>query len=100
MSWRNCRLPGPQNNHMNDDSRALVQSHQYEINDYSAPEAAYFSAEILAGTPSGTLALLNASFDDTVVFFLLHEQPEDVRRKTIAEAIRVTKPGGRIIFVD
>ena len=40
------------------------------------------------------------SFDETVVFFLLHEQPEDARRKTVAEAIRVTKPGGRVIFVD
>jgi ubiquinone/menaquinone biosynthesis C-methylase UbiE len=39
-------------------------------------------------------------FDETVVFFLLHEQPEDARRKTVAEAIRVTKPGGRVIFVD
>jgi ubiquinone/menaquinone biosynthesis C-methylase UbiE len=40
------------------------------------------------------------SFDETVVFFLLHEQPEDARRKTIEEAIRVTRPGGRVIFVD
>lgn len=49
---------------------------------------------------SSSLTFPNASFDETVVFFLLHEQPEDVRRKTIAEAIRVTRPGGRIIFVD
>ncbi len=41
-----------------------------------------------------------ASFDQTVVFFLLHEQPEDVRRKTVEEAIRVTRPGGKVIFVD
>jgi len=40
------------------------------------------------------------SFDETVVFFLLHEQPVDVRRKTLAEAIRVTRPGGRVILVD
>lgn len=40
------------------------------------------------------------SFDETVVFFLLHEQPEEARRKTVAEAIRVTGPGGRVIFVD
>ena len=42
----------------------------------------------------------NDNFDETVVFFLLHEQPEEARRKTIAEAIRVTRPGGRVIFVD
>jgi len=40
------------------------------------------------------------SFDETVVFFLLHEQPEEARRRTIAEAVRVTRPGGRVIFVD
>jgi len=39
-------------------------------------------------------------FERTVVFFLLHEQPEDVRRKTVAEAMRVTKPGGKLVFVD
>jgi ubiquinone/menaquinone biosynthesis C-methylase UbiE len=49
---------------------------------------------------SSFLTFPSASFDEAVVFFLLHEQPADVRRKTIEEAIRVTKPGGRIIFVD
>ncbi len=39
-------------------------------------------------------------FEHTVVFFLLHEQPEAARRKTIAEALRVTRPGGKVIFVD
>ena len=42
----------------------------------------------------------NGSHDTVVVFFLLHEQPADVRRNTIAEAMRVTRPGGKIIFVD
>ena len=40
------------------------------------------------------------SRDAVVVFFLLHEQPADVRQKTIAEALRVTRPGGKVIFVD
>jgi ubiquinone/menaquinone biosynthesis C-methylase UbiE len=26
--------------------------------------------------------------------------PTDVRRKTIAEALRVTQPGGKLVFVD
>lgn len=42
----------------------------------------------------------DAGHDTVVVFFLLHEQPADVRRKTIAEALRVTRPGGKIVFVD
>ena len=42
----------------------------------------------------------DGSHDSVVVFFLLHEQPAEVRRKTISEALRVTKPGGKLIFVD
>jgi len=49
---------------------------------------------------STALMFADNSLDETIVFFLLHEQPEDARRKTITEAIRVTKPGGRIVFVD
>jgi len=49
---------------------------------------------------STCMSFPNGSFDETVVFFLLHEQPEEARRKTVAEAIRVTRPGGRVIFVD
>jgi len=49
---------------------------------------------------SSDLAFADQCFDQTVVYFLLHEQPADVRRQTISEAIRVTRPGGRIVFVD
>lgn len=49
---------------------------------------------------SGDLAFADASYDHVVLFFLLHEQPENVRIRTIAEALRVVKPGGKVIFVD
>lgn len=49
---------------------------------------------------SSDLHLPDASFDCVVVFFLLHEQPESVRAKTIAQALRVVKPGGKVVFVD
>jgi len=49
---------------------------------------------------SSDLTFPARQFDQTVVFFLLHEQPGEVRRKTIAEAIRVTRPGRKVIFVD
>lgn len=39
-------------------------------------------------------------FDRSVLFFLLHEQPEDVRRRTIAETLRVTKPGGKVVVME
>ena len=49
---------------------------------------------------STNLEFSDASFDNVVVFFLLHEQPEDVRARTVAEAARVVRPGGKLIFVD
>ncbi len=49
---------------------------------------------------SSAMTFDDASHETTVVFFLLHEMPVDVRRKTVAEALRVTKPGGKVVFVD
>jgi len=46
------------------------------------------------------LSFHDASQDAVLVFFLLHEMPAEVRRKTISEALRVTKPGGKVVFVD
>jgi ubiquinone/menaquinone biosynthesis C-methylase UbiE len=39
-------------------------------------------------------------FDRALLFFLLHEQPVDVRKKTLAEALRVIRPGGSLCIVD
>ncbi|HJV83429.1 rhodoquinone biosynthesis methyltransferase RquA [Noviherbaspirillum sp.] len=49
---------------------------------------------------SAALGFADASYERVLVFFLLHEQPEDVRRRTLAEACRVVKPGGKVIVVD
>lgn len=49
---------------------------------------------------SSALQFADAHFDSVLLFFLLHEQPEAVRHATLAEAIRVTRPGGRIVIVD
>ena len=37
---------------------------------------------------SGALTFSDECFDQTVVFFLLHEQPKEVRLRTIDEALR------------
>ncbi|MEQ1600894.1 MAG: class I SAM-dependent methyltransferase [Methylophilaceae bacterium] len=58
------------------------------------------STAILHQQDSSALKFADASFDAVLLFFLLHEQPEAVRRNTLAEAMRVTRPGGRIIIVD
>jgi len=49
---------------------------------------------------SAALDLPAASYDRALLFFLLHEQPEDVRRGTLSEALRILKPGGRLVIVD
>jgi ubiquinone/menaquinone biosynthesis C-methylase UbiE len=61
----------------------------------SSPEA----ATLICGD-SAALRAADASYDRALLFFLLHEQPAEVRRRTLAEAMRVVKPGGRIVVVD
>jgi len=60
--------------------------------------------------PSSPVALLqrdasdlgfgDGTYERVVLFFLLHEMPEEVRRRTLAEALRVVKPGGQVVIVD
>lgn len=49
---------------------------------------------------SSALSCPDASYDQVLLFFLLHEQPEEVRRATLAEAMRVVRPGGKVVIVD
>jgi SAM-dependent methyltransferase len=49
---------------------------------------------------STALGFADGSYDQVIVFFLLHEQPADARRETLREALRVTKPGGKVVIVD
>lgn len=49
---------------------------------------------------SSALDIEDGAYDQALLFFLLHEQPEEVRKRTVAEALRVLKPGGRLVIVD
>jgi len=49
---------------------------------------------------SSALGGPDGCYDQVLLFFLLHEQPEAVRRKTLAEALRVVRPGGKVVIVD
>ena len=49
---------------------------------------------------STALGFEDASYDQAILFFLLHEQPAAARRQTLREALRVIKPGGKLVLVD
>jgi ubiquinone/menaquinone biosynthesis C-methylase UbiE len=49
---------------------------------------------------SAALDIASGAYDQALLFFLLHEQPEDVRKRTLSEALRVVKPGGKLVIVD
>lgn len=46
------------------------------------------------------LGMADGSYERVVLFFLLHEMPLEVRRRTLHEAMRVLKPGGELVIVD
>lgn len=49
---------------------------------------------------AASLKLEDAEYDQAVMFFLLHEMPDEVRKQTLSEALRVLKPGGKLVIVD
>ena len=54
----------------------------------------------LLAMDSSELRLPDASYDRALVFFLLHEQPDRYRQRTLSEVFRVVKSGGKIVIVE
>lgn len=54
----------------------------------------------LARMNAESLAYSGNSFDTVVIFFLLHELPPTARQHVLSEALRVLKPGGRLLIAE
>lgn len=71
-----------------------------------APIQVETAAKRVTGLKQAQVKLGDASiiqpkdYDCVVCFFLLHEVPDDIKRKIVNALIASTKAGGKIIFVD
>jgi ubiquinone/menaquinone biosynthesis C-methylase UbiE len=54
----------------------------------------------LLAMDAAALELPDASYENCLIFFLLHEQPRAWREHTLREVLRVLKPGGKIVIID
>jgi ubiquinone/menaquinone biosynthesis C-methylase UbiE len=87
--------------------RAAAGGGELDVVDVLPAQVANLRRKLWPGAPvrimrqnSASLPFADASYDRVLLFFLLHEQPEDVRRRSMSEALRVVRPGGRIFIVD
>ncbi len=63
------------------------------------PDSAIY-AQHLTRLNAEYLAYRDNSFDTIIIYFLLHELPEQARTRVLTEAIRVLKPGGKLIITE
>jgi ubiquinone/menaquinone biosynthesis C-methylase UbiE len=88
-------------------TRRIAPDGSLDVVDVLPIQLANLRSKLPAGAPVGLhhrnsndLGFADASYDQAVLFFLLHEQPEAVRRQTLGEALRVLKPGGKLVIID
>jgi len=87
--------------------RAATAQGRLDVVDVVPIQLLNLRSKLSEGTPARLMAmdstrlqLPDHSYDRALVFFLMHEQPANVRRQTIREVFRVVKPGGKVVIVD
>ena len=85
----------------------LVAGGRLDVVDVLAIQLQNLHAKLAVAAPvslylrdSTRLGFGDSRYDQVVIFFLLHEQPAVARRKTLAEALRVVRPGGKLVIID
>lgn len=87
--------------------RRLEKGARLSVVDVLAVQLRNLVRKLPAGSPvtliqrdASALGFRDATYDQALLFFLLHEQPEPVRRRTLEEVLRVVRPGGKVVIVD
>ena len=80
---------------------------QLDVVDVLPVQLSNLRSKLAAGAPVRTLRMDSArlhiadgTYDRALLFFLLHEMPVPVREATLREALRVVRPGGKVVVVD
>jgi ubiquinone/menaquinone biosynthesis C-methylase UbiE len=88
-------------------SRVAAGGGRLDIVDVLPMQLENLRSKLPSGAPARLLAmdsadlnLPDASYDQVLLFFLLHEQPRIYRERTLSEAFRVVRPGGKIVIID
>lgn len=87
--------------------KVAVSGGTYDVIDILPVQLENLQHKIRPDAPVGTflmdaaaLQIPDASYDRVLVFLLLHEQPQEYRKRTLKEALRVLKPGGKLVIMD
>ncbi|MDO8548091.1 MAG: rhodoquinone biosynthesis methyltransferase RquA [bacterium] len=78
-----------------------------DVIDVLPVQVANLERKLMPGAPvhvqcmdAAALDMNDASYDTVIMFMLIHEQPREYRERTVSEAFRVLKPGGKLIVID
>lgn len=88
-------------------AQRLAEDGSLDVVDVLPIQLANLRGKLAASAPvnlinrdASDLGFADGAYDRVMLFFLLHEMPLEVRQRTLAEAMRVLKPGGQLVIVD